>query len=404
MMAFLRLQAQVRDDATSHNMLATMLMMGGELEAAKEESLLALERDALNYGIYLRMSALERATGNLEAAVAYARKYQENKPEDIYANIQLGDLLRDTGNLEAAKEQYKQAQILENKPVQPTLKLAQVVARQGDIKSAKEYLSEAETYAETPAEKVLVRQNAVLLESRLGRIREVIRQTLAQEEFLSQSQGPLQVALGVYSPLASYYVQLEDLVAARDALTTAKSKLQPPLDKFLAFAEALILVRENDLDAARTALASGQEVIDQFQIKVLEYQVHVLRAKIAEAEGDFEAVERHYLAALDNMEHSVFAADLSVAVPQTYAEVAMAQIRTGELDAARNSIEDGSRVDPSEPWLWVAKARLQQAQDMPQLALASLGFALAIWKDADEGYTYANEARALAEELQGVGL
>lgn len=404
LMAFLRLQAQVRDDATSHNTLAAMLMLTGELEEAKAESLLALERDALNVGIYLRMSILERATGNMPEAVEYARKYQEKRPEEIHANIQLGDLLRDSGNLEAAKEQYKQAQILENKPVQPTLKLAQVVARQGDIKLAKEYLSEAESYAETPVDKVLVRQNLVLLESRLGRIREVIRQTLAQEEFLAQSQGPLQVVLSVDSPLAGYYVELDDLAAARDALAVAKSKLQPPMDKFLAFIEARILVEEGNLEAARTVLEQGQEVIDQFQLKILEYQIHLLRARIAEAEGDFAAVEQHYLAALENMEHSVFAADLSIAVPQTYAEIAMAQIRTGQPDAARQSIEAGSRVDPSEPWLWVAKARLQQAQDMPQLALASLGFALAIWKDADESYVYANEARALAKELQDASL
>jgi len=404
LMSFLRLQAQIRDDATWHNALATMLMFSGELEAAKEESLLALERDALNVGIYIRMSALERATGDLQAAVDYARMYQEKKPEDIYANIQLGDLLRDSGNLEAAKEHYKQAQILENDPVHPTLKLSQVAARQGDIKTAREYLSEAEGYAETPTDKALVRQSAVLLESRLGRINEAIRQTLAQEEFLTQSQGPLQVALGVYSPLAGYYVQLDDLVAARDALAAAKSKLQPPLDKFLAFAEALILVKENDLEAAQAAVEQGREIIDQFQVKVIEFQVHILRARIAEAEGDFTAVEQHYLAALDNMEHSVFAADLSIAVPQTYAEVAMARIRTNQLDAARQAIEAGSQVDPSEPLLWVAKARLQQAQEMPQLALASLGFALAIWKDADETYTYVTDALALAEELQGTSL
>ena len=404
LMSFLRLQAQIRDDATTHDTLAAMLMMSGELDEAKVESLLALERDALNVGIYLRMSTLERATGDMLAAVEYARKYQEKRPEEIHANLQLGDLLRDSGNLHAAEEQYKQAQILENDPVQPTLKLSQVEARLGNIKAARAYLSEAESYARTPSDKVLVRQNAMLLESRLGRIHEAIRQTKAQEEFLSQSQGPMTVVMSVYSPLAGFYVLLDDLVAAHDALATAKGKLQPPLDQFLAIVEALILVEENNLEEARAAVARGQKFIDQFQLKAFEFQVHTLRAKIAEAEGDFVAAEQHYLAALDNMEHSVFAADLSVAVPQTYAKIAMAQVQTGQLNAARSSIEAGSQIDPSEPMLWVAKARLQQAQDMPQLALASLGFALAIWKDADECYVDATEAQALAEELQRASL
>ncbi len=36
---------------------------------------------------------------------------------------------------------------------------------------------------------------------------------------------------------------------------------------------------------------------------------------------------------------------------------------------------------------------------MPQLALASVNYALAIWKDADEDYVMAQKARALAAEL-----
>ena len=108
MMSFLYLQAKIHDDASSHNNLANSLMISGQLEEAKQESLLALQKDALNAGIYLRMSALERATGNMDAAIDYARKYQEQKPEDIEANLQLGDLLRDSGNLDAAEQHYKQ--------------------------------------------------------------------------------------------------------------------------------------------------------------------------------------------------------------------------------------------------------------------------------------------------------
>ena len=40
---------------------------------------------------------------------------------------------------------------------------------------------------------------------------------------------------------------------------------------------------------------------------------------------------------------------------------------------------------------------------MPQLALASVNYALAIWSDADEEYIAAKRARALAAELQDMG-
>lgn len=52
--------------------------------------------------------------------ISYAWSYQEQRPEDIHAHLLLGDLLRDSGELDAAEEHYKQAQILENSPVRQT--------------------------------------------------------------------------------------------------------------------------------------------------------------------------------------------------------------------------------------------------------------------------------------------
>ena len=75
-------------------------------------------------------------------------------------------------------------------------------------------------------------------------------------------------------------------------------------------------------------------------------------------------------------------------------------VKTADLDAAQRSIDAGLRLDPTEPQLWVVKAELQKAQSMPQLAQASVSYALAIWKDADEDYVFAKQARSLAEELQ----
>ncbi len=399
-MSFLYMQAKIRDDATSHNSLARMLMISGKLEEAKKESLLALERDALNVGIYLQLSRLERATGNMDAAIDYARKYQEQKPEDIEANIQLGDLLRDSGNLEAAEQHYRQAQLLQNSPVKPTLKLAIIASRKGDVPAARQYLSEAETFAQTPEDKILVRQGAALLELRLGRLNEAIRQTYAQEEFLRQSQGLLGLTLSIYTPLIDFYVFLGDFESARNALNTATGLLTPPMDKFLGFSAAVIQVRENDIDAAYISLQEARKVMDQFQLKYLESQVSVVEAIINEAKGDYVAMADHCMKAIEQINQSVLASGLQISLPQIYAQMARAQIMSGNLDAAEKSIEAGFRLDPSEPMLWVEKGRLQQAQNMPQLALASVNYALTIWKDADENYVMLKGALVLAAELQ----
>lgn len=401
LMSFLNLQARIYDDSTSHDRLAAMYMTTGELEKAKTESLLALDRDALNVGIYLRMSLLERATGDMDAAIDYARQYQEQRPEDMEAHLVMGDLLRDSGELEAAEAHYEQAQILRNEPVVPILRLAAVAARKGDINGAKALLSEAEEYAGRPTDKVRVRHTASGLAVRLGQIHEAIRLTRAQEEFLSQSIGLLDLTLSVYTPLIDLYITLDDLGSAREALATAESMLTPPTDKFLGFSAASIHAAEKNTEAAEASLQQAREVIEQFQLQYLNVQVHMVEAIISEAEEDFAGMAQHYLMAVELLEQSVMSANLYYLIPQIRAEIAEARIKTGDLDEAEQSITSGFLLDPSEPSLWVVQARLQQARNMPQLALASVNYALAIWSNADEAYVAAKEARSLAAELQG---
>lgn len=399
LMSFLKMQATIHDDATSHGRLATMYAVGGELEAAKKEYLETLAKDPLNVGIYLQLSNLERASGDLQAAVHYARQYQEQKPEDIEAHLQLGDLLRDSGDLEAARVQYKEAQVLQNLPVRPTVSLALLLAREGDMNQAQAYLEQADVFAQTPTEKALVRSGACYLQSRLGKIREAVRLVREQEQYLRQAQSPLQVTLGVYAPLISYYLLLDDVDAARNALATAQSELQAPMDRFLAFSEAVVLAREKNFDAAEAALQRGREIIEQFKLKTIAFDVPLVAAKIAKARGDDEATARHYLEALTLLEKSAIGGELQMSTPMLYAEVAAAQVRSGQLEAAQQSLQRGFRLDPSEPMLWLARAHLQQARKLDRMALASANYALAVWADADDDYIMVRQARALAAEL-----
>ena len=189
----------------------------------------------------------------------------------------------------------------------------------------------------------------------------------------------------------------ESAWAAHD---TANSMLTSPLNKFLSFSAASMQAKEGDTDAAQASLQQAREVVDQFQLKFLETQVQMVEGLISEANGDYESMAMHYLKSIEELERTVIANDLQISVPRIYAEVARAQIKTNKLDLAERSIETGFRIDPSEPTLWVSKARLLQARGMTPLALASVNFALAIWKDADEDYVLAKKARALAAELQ----
>jgi len=81
------------------------------------------------------------------------------------------------------------------------------------------------------------------------------------------------------------------------------------------------------------------------------------------------------------------------------ANLAESLVLTGDLEGAEEALERGFRIDPSEPTLWVSKARFQAASGLPQLARASVQYALAIWKDADPQYREYTRALELSIEI-----
>jgi len=400
LIAFLRLQVRLHDDAASRRTLATMLMVTGELEEAKQEFLAALRKDALNLGIYLQLSLLERATGDMESAIEFARRYQQERPEDFEAQRVLGDLLRDSGDLDAAEEHYLEASLLADPPVQPLLRLVDIAMRKGNINEARDLLGQAEMAAQSVEHKAQVRAEAAGFESRLGRIRAAIEQLRLQEEYLVQFQPPFAIAMAVYQPMIRGYCSLGNPDRAQEILDISRGIVGPPLDKFFAFSEADILLQRKDYDGAQAAIQRGAEVIEQFKLEDLKFLIDMIDGYIRRERGDYPGSSAAFQATLDRVNRSVLGgSDLYRKLPSFNAELANSLVLGGELERAEKAIAEGFRLDPSHPLLWVSKARFQFASGQPELAQASVHYALAIWKDADPEYHSLIEALSLEQEI-----
>ena len=401
LIAFLRLQVRLQDDASSYSLLANTLMVTGEIEEAKQQFLVALDKDPLNVGIYLQLSLLERATGNMKSAIEYASKYQEEKPEEFEAQQVLGDLLRDSGDLDAAEEHYLQASLLGDQPVQPFLGLVDIALRKGNVNEARDLLEQADMAAQSVVQKSQVRAAAVALEFRLGRMRAGIEQLYQLEEFLVQFQPPFSVALSIYQPMVRAYCSLGDTDSANEVFGIAQSMVAPPLDKFLAFTEAEILFEQEDYDGAEAAVQRGAEIIEQFKLEDLKFLRDLINGFIMRKRGDYPGSSAAFRATLERINRSVLGgSELHRELPAFNAELAHSLILGGELDQAEKALAEGFRLDPSHPMLWLNKARLQFASDLPQLALASVNYALAIWKDADPEYRDLRKAQSLEQEIK----
>ena len=400
LVAFLRLQVQLKDDALSHTRLANILMVTGELEEARQQFLAALQKDSLNVGIFLQLSLLERAIGNMESAIDYARKYQEAKPEEFEAQLVLGDLLRDNGNLDGAEEHYQQASLLGDQPVLPLLRLADISVRKGDVNEARDLLEQAEMATQSPQHKAQVRGAVAVMEFRLGKVRAGIEQLYLLEEFMTQFESPFQVALSTYSPMVRAHNSLGDPDTAQEALNIALGMVAPPLDQFLAFNEADILIHRGDYDGAEEAAQRGADIIEEFKLEDMKFLNDMIDGFIKLERGNYPASSAAFRAAIERINHSVLGgSDLYRQLPMLNAVLAEALVLGGELDEAEKVLAEGFRLDPSEPVLWVSKAHFQFASGLPRLALASVSYALAIWKDSDPEYEELLEALSLEKEI-----
>ena len=394
---FLRLQVQLHDDARSHSRLGNILMLAGETDSAMHHFRAALERDPLNSELLLVLSALERSNGNMPAAIAYAEQYQADRPEDMNANILLGDLLRDAGELEQAEAQYRRASLIESEAVEPLMKLAIIAARRGDEQEARAFLEEADLLAKTDMQRATVHQGASILEYRFGRVRAAIEQIEASEPHLMAVQAPFSVLLSVHVPIAGYYVRINELDAATAKLAEAASLLAPPLDQFLAAGEVTILVGREEFEAAEAALQRFKKVLEDLKFDGMMFQVDLLAAAIADGRGDKAAVAGYLSTAIEAIENSFLAGQFNeYGMVAIQAELAYAQILENELESAEATLESAFKVDPTYPNLWVAKARLQHAKGQSQLAKASISYALAIWENADDQASDVQDAREFA--------
>ena len=274
LIAFLRLQVRLQDDASSRSTLAIMLMVTGELEEAKQQFLAALDKDPLNLGSFTcsfrcwngPWVTWSQPSGSPEST-------RRRKPEDFEAQQALGDLLRDSGNLDAAEEHYLQASLLGDQPVQPVLRLVDIATRKGDVNEARDLLEQAEMAAHSVVHKAQVRAAVATLEFRLGRIRAGIEQLYLQEEFLVQFAAPFAVAQSMYIPMVRAHNSLGDPDSAQEIFDIALGMVTPPLDQFFAFSEADILIQRGDYDGAEAAILRGAEMLDQFKLEDLKFLV-----------------------------------------------------------------------------------------------------------------------------------
>jgi len=396
---FLRLQMRIRGDAAAYRDLANFLMLTGRLEEAKQQFKAAMQLDSSDLRSYMRLSVLERSTGNLNGAIEFGRQFLAARPDDLEGHLMMGDLWLEAGDMEAARDYYEQAQLLEDLPFSATLRLAGLAMRQAEWARARELIEEAREAAVTPRQLSAVLDTEGGLELRLGRIQRALDLVERQSEINRQVMSPVEQVFSYTVPVIQFNLQLNRLDRAEQVLLSAQEAIQPPINQLLAFMEAVLRARTGEFERAESAVSAGAELIERFKADYLAFQIPLVSADIAAQKGDYSAAARLYQQAIEQVQRSAVAIAQSGSLPQLNGLCAQMHVKAGEPEAAKSVLDFAFKRDAAEPLLWVARAMLQDVNGSPHMALASINYALAIWVQADSDYIQYKEALALRDRL-----
>jgi tetratricopeptide (TPR) repeat protein len=180
---------------------------------------------------------------------------------------------------------------------------------------------------------------------------------------------------------------------------SAQEAIQPPINQFLAFMEAVLRARTGEFERAESAVRAGTEAIERFKADYLAFQIPLVSADIAAQKEDYSAAARLYQQAIEQVQRAAVAFAQDGSMPQLHGICAQMHVKAGELDAAQSVLDYAFKRDAAEPLLWVARAMLQDVNGSPHMALASVNYALAIWAGADADYVEYKDALALRDRL-----
>jgi tetratricopeptide (TPR) repeat protein/TolB-like protein len=397
--ALLKYQAELRSDAESYSDLAGYYMYTGDFEESKQAYRTALAKDSNDLEVYRQLAALSRATGDQEEAINYALQFAQERPEDASAWLVLGGHYISSGDFEQARAQFERARLIEDDQVEPLLQIANLDIRQGHWNDSRRLLDEAAALAVTPQQQSQVVRAESNLNYRLGKVYDAIELVREEEPLLKQFLPPLSLAFAVHGRLIMYYTSVGDYDKAEAAYAEAEAVLEPPLNQFLPIYRTSLLGNQGKFAEAQEAITTTAGIIEQFKAQSMQFLVELSKASLLEDRGDYSAAALKYDQAIDLVHRTVLESDMQMLLPTMYSAAAKSYTLDGDHAAAQERIEQGFKLVQADPWLWTERARLQKEQGEIELASASIQYALAIWKDADEAFFDCGDARELAAEL-----
>lgn len=378
------------EDLQAHSMLAARYQMDNKIAEAISEYKLILKLDPELFDYLIRLGDIYEKSGKPDSALYYYKLYTEQFPKDYKSYQNIGKHYFKIAEFDIAREYFEKAILLETDNVYLAIKLADIDFRTGNFDKAFSEYNRTLKISKTP-------QDSARVYSAISTFYQYKGQNIKALEYLKKNfklrekfDAPLQV-------LASKAFSTEVYIDAgkeKEIYSILKEiqKLDPPLNKISSFGYLYTYIELKDAEKAEEMISDAEELAIGFGQKDLLAGVYYGKGRINEIKGEYEK-------AIENYEKYFEIQPTSYSM---YRFVCRAYRKLNQYKTSEKYILKVLKYYPYSPNSNYEAALLYFDMDDTTKALEHLRKANEIWKDADENYEPAINAKTKLLELESI--
>lgn len=378
------------DDLQGRSVLAMRLTIKNMIDEAIAQYKEILRTDPEQYAVLNNIGDLYLQTGAFDSSLKYYKKYAELFPQQHQSYTNLGNFYKEKGDIQLASENYNRALLLSpmNAKTEILLELANIELLTGKFETALQQYNEALSYCRNAQDSAQVYgslksyyqmkgQNDLALDFYKKRISSMKRFIPPKNLMVFQAFN-----IDIYFKAGENeqgFLILEEL----------ERKFEPPLDKVVPFGYMFAYAELGEADKSQEAMAGAEDLIKGFGEEMLLLNIYFAQGRINEIKMQYEKAIEHFNRYLESRPTEYL----------LHKHIARCYRKLKDYDKAEKHIEISLEHNPFNPATNYEAALLYFEMGNNDKALEYLERANNIWKDADDDYELANEARDKYEEL-----
>jgi tetratricopeptide (TPR) repeat protein len=377
------------DDLDGHLMLAQEHTLRNQTDEVIAEYQRILELDPSQSEYIREIGGVYYERGDLEQALEYYDRYAEVAPDDYSGYRRLGVIYAAMGEHERARSYFEQALVLD--PDNPWL-MGDLAAAQFNLGNFEESLSgfeEAVSLATAPADRASAHSRLSDHYKLRGQLGRAIEQKQLEWVEREKSHPASVVFMDSKLPSLGLFAMAGEQEQAFELLRRAEDELSVPFTRTIPLGYLNVYLELEDADNAERALADVEAWVEAQQA---EYR----RGFVLNAQGRIHALRVYYDEALDSYRRSL---ELAPANTYTKRRIARCYRELGRLDEAEAYLKEHLVTTPNNPHAHHELALVYADKGDTVRALQHLRIALEVWRDADQTFRPAQEARAELADL-----